>query len=346
MVHNEVSLNEFANLIQAVGSNVTVVGAGEPGVGKSSMLKLIAERMPTHEPRYIDAALLDLGDLQMPKVDEMVSFVPNSTFVSESGKPLIVMVDELGKAMRPVQNALLTLLLEKRIGTHKLPEGSIVFGTTNLATDGVGDKIEAHARNRVCFVTVKKPDADQWLNWAMDNDVSAEVCAWVKQYPHALASYTDESQQDNAYIFNPRKSQTAFVTPRSLEKASHIIKTREVVGDNVVAAALSGCVGASAALDLVAYMHVADKLTAWEIIVEKPDTAPVSKDQIANMIMAYGAVTRVTKETIDPFMKYLDRLPSEIQIMFLSSLIKSSKAGWAVLNKSVTTACRKLEVFL
>jgi len=69
MVHNEVSLKEFANLIQAVGNHVTVVGAGEPGVGKSSMLKLIAERMPTHEPRYIDAALMDLGDLQMPRVD-------------------------------------------------------------------------------------------------------------------------------------------------------------------------------------------------------------------------------------------------------------------------------------
>lgn len=346
MVHNEVSLKEFANLIQAVGNHVTVVGAGEPGVGKSSMLKLIAERMPTHEPRYIDAALMDLGDLQMPRVDESVTFVPNSTFVSESGKPLIVMIDELGKAMRPVQNALLTLLLEKRIGTHHLPEGSIVFGTTNLATDGVGDKIEAHARNRVCFVTVKKPDADEWLNWAMDNDVSPEVCAWVKQYPHSLASYTDESQKDNPYVFNPRKSQAAFVTPRSLEKASHVIKTRQVVGDNVVASALCGCIGQAAALDMMAYVHVADKLTPWEIVIEKPESAPVSEDQIANMIMAYGAVTRVTKETVDAFMKYLDRLPSEIQIMFLSSLIKSSKAGWAVMNKSVTTACRKLEVFL
>ena len=346
MVHNEVSLKEFANLIQAVGNHVTVVGAGEPGVGKSSMLKLIAERMPTHEPRYIDAALLDLGDLQMPKVSDSVEFVPNKSFVSESGKPLIVMVDELGKAMRPVQNALLTLLLEKRIGTHKLPEGSIVFGTTNLATDGVGDKIEAHARNRVCFVTVKKPDADEWLNWAMDNEVSPEVCAWVKQYPHALATYTDEAQKDNIYIFNPRKAQAAFVTPRSLEKASHIIKTRDAVGDGVVASALCGCIGAAAALDLMAYVHVADKLTDWAIVIEKPDVAPVSDDQIANMIMAYGAVTRVTKETIDAFMTYLGRLPSEIQIMFLSSLIKSSKAGWAVMNRSVTSACRKLEVYL
>lgn len=340
------TLNEVQQAIINVGAEVTIIMQSEPGIGKSSTLKSMAAKLPTHEARYVDCALLDLGDLQMPKVTDSVEFIPNKMFVSDDNKPLLICLDEIGKAMRPVQNALLTLLLEKRIGNHHLPEGSIVFGTTNLATDGVGDKVEAHARNRVCFVTVAKPDADQWLNWAMDNDVSPEICAWVKNYPHALASYVDENQADNPYIYNPRKSQSSFVTPRSLAKASHFIQNRSALGDGVVSTCLAGCVGQSAALDMMAYIHVADKLTAWEVVIEKPEAAPVSTDQIANMIMAYGAVTRVTKETIDPFMKYLDRLPSEIQIMFLSALIKSSKAGWAVLNKSVTTACRKLEVFL
>lgn len=340
------SLKEVQQAIVNVGHEVTIIMQAEPGIGKSSTLKSMAQMMPTHDARYVDCALLDLGDLQMPKVTDSVDFVPNKMFTSDDNRPLLICLDEIGKAMRPVQNALLTLLLEKRIGNHKLPEGSVVFGTTNLATDGVGDKVEAHARNRVCFITVQKPDADQWLHWAMDNDISPEICAWVKQYPHSLASYTDENQKDNIYIYNPRKAQASFVTPRSLEKASHFVKKRDALGDMVVQTCIAGCVGEAAALDMMAYIHVADKLTAWEVVIEKPEAAPVSDDQIANMIMAYGAVTRVSKETIDPFMKYLARLPSEIQIMFLSSLIKSSKAGWAVMNKSVTTACRKLEVFL
>ena len=180
----------------------------------------------------------------------------------------------------------------------------------------------------------------------MDNDVAPEICAWVKNYPHALAEYTDEAQKDNIYIYNPRKPQSAFVTPRSLEKASQFVKRRHILGDSIVQTCLAGCVGQAAALDMVAYIHVADKLTAWEVVIEKPESAPVSDDQIANMIFAYGAVTRVTKETIDKVMVYMSRLPSEISIMFLSSLIKSNKAAWAVMNKSVTTACRRLEVFL
>lgn len=342
----QLTLKEVQQAIVNVGSEVTIIMQAEPGIGKSSTLKSMAKMMPTHDARYVDCALLDLGDLQMPKVTDSVDFVPNKMFTSDDNRPLLICLDEIGKAMRPVQNALLTLLLEKRIGNHKLPEGSVVFGTTNLATDGVGDKVEAHARNRVCFITVKKPDADEWLNWAMDNDVSPEICAWVKNYPHALASYVDENQHDNPYIYNPRKAQASFVTPRSLEKASHFVKRRDALGDAVVSTCIAGCVGEAAALDMMAYIHVADKLTAWEVVIEKPDAAPVSEDQIANMIMAYGAVTRVSKDTIDAFMKYLSRLPSEIGIMFLSSLIKSNKAGWAVMNKSVTTACRKLEIYL
>lgn len=341
------TLKEVQQAILTVGNDVTIVMQSSPGIGKSSTLKSMAEKLPTHTAKYLDCATLDLSDLCLPiPKGDRVEFLPNANLMTEDNKPLLLCLDEIGKAMRPVQNALLTLLLEKRIGAHHLPEGSIVFGTTNLATDGVGDKVEAHARNRVCFVTVKKPDADEWLNWAMDNDVAPEICAWVKNYPHALAEYTDESQKDNPYIYNPRKSQSSFVTPRSLEKASHFIQKRDMLGDAVVQTCLAGCIGQAAALDMMAYVHVADKLTPWEIVIEKPESAPVSEDQIANMILAYGAVTRVTKETVDAFMKYLDRLPSEIQIMFLSSLIKSSKAGWAVMNKSVTTACRKLEVFL
>jgi MoxR-like ATPase len=94
------------------------------------MLKTLRDQCDM-EPRYIDCALLDLGDLQMPRVTDSVEFVPNKMFVGD--EPLIIMLDEIGKAMRPVQNALLTLLLEHRIGNHKLPEGSVVFGTTNMA---------------------------------------------------------------------------------------------------------------------------------------------------------------------------------------------------------------------
>jgi len=353
---SSLSLNEFANTIATVGSDVTVIGQGEPGIGKSSMLKAVSKRFPDYEVAYIDCTLLDLGDFALPYTEEVAleqlassikvtKFAPNARFKFQSGKPVIVMLDEIGKAMKAVKNVLLTLMLEKRIGDMSLPEGSIVFGTTNLATDGVGDSLEAHARNRVCFVTVRKPhagfgadgsiDADSWGAWALDNEIAPEIIAWVKQFPHALESYTEAGQKDNPYIFNPtRAGQSAFVTPRSLEKASHIAKKRSLLGEAVTISALAGTIGESAARDMQAFFTVVDKLPTWEAIMDSPNTAKVPEDAVAKCILVFSALTRVDKETLPKWLKYADRLDKELQALFARSLVKNTnKQAMAVSNK-------------
>jgi hypothetical protein len=361
---SSLTLNEFANAISTVGSDVTIIGQGEPGIGKSSMLKAVAKRYPDYEVAYIDCTLLDLGDFALPYTElvstkgvldnnklelsgdlKVTKFAPNARFKFQSGKPVIVMLDEIGKAMKAVKNVLLTLMLEKRIGDMSLPEGSIVFGTTNLATDGVGDSLEAHARNRVCFVTVRKPhagfqadgsiDSDSWGAWAVENDIAPEVLAWVKQFPHALESYTDPAQKDNAYIFNPtRAGQSAFVTPRSLEKASHIAKKRVDLGDGVTISALAGTIGESAARDMQAFFTVVDKLPTWESICNSPTSAKVPDDAVAKCILTFSAITRVDKDTLPKWLKYADRLDKELQALFARSIVKSTtKQAMAVSNK-------------
>jgi hypothetical protein len=340
-----VSFDEATNLIATCGTTNTFVFQGEPGIGKSAMLKSVA-KLTDLEPRYVDCALLDLGDLQMPKVTDSLEFVPNKLFTGDdSGKPIIVMLDEIGKAMRPVQNALLTLLLEKRVGSHYLPKGSVVFATTNLATDGVGDKMEAHAKNRVSFLTMRKPNWEEWMNWGAANGMQPEIMAWVKEYPHCLQSYTDYDSADkveNPYIFNPRVQQSAFVSPRSLAHASHIIEKRNKLGDDVLMVALSGTVGTSAAADLQTFLNVADSTTPFKVCVEKPNDAPVPTDPIAIVIMALGAVLRINNDNVNNWMTYLQRLPKETQFLFAQNGMRSNNdmvlarssefTKWAVAN--------------
>lgn len=337
---SSVSLNEFATLISSVGQSVTVIGQGEPGIGKSAMLKKIVEMNPEYEPAYIDCTLLDLGDFALPYtveaggVGKVTKFAPNARFKLQSDRPVVVMLDEIGKAIKSVKNVLLTLMLEQRIGDVYLPKGSIVFGTTNLASDGVGDSLEAHARNRVCFVTVRKPDDEQWIDWALNHNIAPEVIAWVKQFPQALASYTDETQRENPYIFNPtRAGQTAFVTPRSLEKASDIAKQRAILGDSLTITALSGTIGEAAARDMQAFFTVVDKLPTWENVIKDPDNAKVPEDTVAKCIFVFSAIAKVTKESIAPLMNYLVRLDPEWQALFAKSVIKSGKQTIAISNK-------------
>ena len=339
-----VSLKEFALGIGTVGKDVTVIGQGEPGIGKSAMLKVLQATYPEYEVAYIDCTLLDLGDFALPYTEtindkRVTKFAPNARFKMHTGKPVIVMLDEIGKAMKSVKNVLLTLMLEYRIGDDYLPVGkngekSIVFGTANLLTDGVGDMLEAHARNRVCFVTVRKPDADEWIEWALGNDIAPEVIAWVKQFPHALASYTEGNQKDNAYIFNPtRAGMGAVVTPRSLEKASHIAKRRAELGDALTISMLTGTIGESASRDMQAFFTVVDKLPTWEAILASPGTAKLPNDAVAKCILVFSAITRVQKETLSKWMDYVKRMDMEWQALFATSVMKSpEKQAFCVSN--------------
>jgi hypothetical protein len=350
---SSVSLKEFAHAIGTVGDDVTIIGQGEPGIGKSAMLKVLAAQYPDHEIAYIDCTLLDLGDFALPYtetidetlnrltgVNKITKFAPNARFKMHTGKPVIVMLDEIGKAMKAVKNVLLTLMLEQRIGDNYLPTGpkgekSKVFGTTNQMSDGVGDMLEAHARNRVAFVTVRKPSADEWIEWAIENGVDPTIIAWTRQYPHALASYSDPAQKDNPYIFNPTRAGTgAVVTPRSLEKASHIAKKRAVLGDALTISLLTGTIGESAARDMQAFFTVVDKLPTWDGIVADPKNAKMPDDTVAKCILVFSAITRVERDTLAKFMAYVQRMDMEWQALFATSVMKStSKQAFAVTNK-------------
>lgn len=351
---SNLSLAQFKTAIATAGDQVTIIGEGEPGIGKSAVMGSLGKMFPNHEHAYIDCTLLDLGDFALPYTEvveatgismKVTKFAPNARFKFQSGKPVIVMLDEIGKAMKSVKNVLLTLMLEHRIGDMVLPKGSIVFGTTNLATDGVGDMLEAHARNRVCFVKVRKPhagfnadgtlDADSWGAWALDNDIAPEIIAGVRQYPQFLESYTDPAQKENPYIFNPlRAGSAAFVTPRSLEKASHIAKKRHILGNEMTLTLLAGTIGESAARDLEAFFTVADKLASWDVIIRDPENTPLPADTIAKCLQIFGAISRVDKDSFDQWMMYLMRMDKEWQALFARSVVKSAtKCSIAVKNK-------------
>ena len=183
---------------------------------------------------------------------------------------------------------------------------------------------------------MRKPDADEWLAWGINNDIEPEVMAWVKEYPHCLNAYAEDDANDNPYIFNPRKQQAAFVSPRSLHHASHIVKQRKVIGDDVLITALSGTVGESAARDMQAFLSVADSLTPFKVCVDKPQHADLPDSPVAAVIMVLGAVTRVTHENINSWMEYLERLPREAQFLFASNAMRSKAAATVATSAGFT----------
>jgi len=288
---------------------------GEPGIGKSSMLEAIANDLG-YDYAYIDVPNMDLGDIAMPVIDhdtKTTRYYPNARFKLHEGKNMLHPMFEKANP---------------RLGDIPLPSNgdqqTIVFLTGNMSTDGVGDSLKAHSANRLVPLTIAKPDAEAWLNWAIPKGIEPEVCAWVNRFPHVLASYLD-GHGDNPYIFNPKRPQKAFVSPRSLETASNIVRTRKFNDPDAVIAALTGAIGESGARDMQAYIEFADQLPTWEATIKDPKHTKIPTSPGACAIVVFGAISRIDKDTIAPFMQYLERFDAEWQAVFAINIAKSKE---------------------
>jgi len=258
-----------------------------------------------------------------------VNFVPNEEFGIHLNKPVILMLDEYGKANPGVKLALTRTVLERMVGNTPLPEGSIVFCTTNLGAEGVGDMLAAHQRNRLTVVRMRKPATEQWIEWGINNGIDSSLLAFVRENPQIMQSFDEVNNPDeNPYIFHPKAQRTAFVTPRSLESASDIIKARASFNQTTLTAALMGTIGQRAAMDLAAFIDLADQLPRLEDIKTNPDAAPVPDSAAARCMVVYRSLSVIDEEWgskgwLDNWMTYLSRLGKEEQAMFCLGVMVS-----------------------
>lgn len=341
------NFTQTANLILACGTTNTFHVQSAPGQGKSSILSFLARSLPDYTPCYIDANSCDLGDISMPVVDRermVTNYAPNARFnVSrEQNRPVIIMLDELPKASRPVLNMFLPLILERRIGDVPLPTGSIVFSTGNLDTDGVGDTLPSHFWNRVSVINYANPTVDEWLGWAANNDVAPEVMAFAREYPQVFERYDMiDKQEKNPYIFSPLTGNTkAFCSPRSLEKAGNLIKQRDVLGDALLPA-LCGTVGEAAARDMEAMVMMADQMPRFAAIIASPDKAKLPGGAGAYFLSAFLMAGRADATNLNATMTYVNRWESfEAKTLFITTLASNkAKVGMACQNREFTKAC-------
>jgi hypothetical protein len=319
-----VSLEEAATLVR-VNTNKNYFLEGEPGIGKSSIMQYFERYFgDAYNYVYFDMASKDLGDIAMPSIDRdkrVTEYFLNGVFQHYNGKPMVILFDEFTKAPQPVQNMVHPTLEARnaRLCDFLLPEGSIKLLTGNIGSDGIGDSIKAHTLNRVTRLRVRKPTATEWLQWAASNDIEPVVRAWVDRFPHCMDSYLD-GNNDNPYIYNPRKVQTSYVSPRSLQLVSHSIKNREHFTANALLADMIGTIGEAAARDMQAFVEYQDQLPSWDEIIQDPKGARLPTSPGASAVMVYGAVSKAERGTLTQLMEYIERMNTEWQAVFAANL--------------------------
>lgn len=344
-----VTLNDLRVMIPLIGAKnderpfITPIIQSEPGCGKSSLLGMIAEDMGDKWRRagddyetdkydyiYVDCPVKDMSDIGMVipnHATKTLEYYVASLFKLDSKKPKIILLDEFMKAPKLLQVIFTRLMLEQMVGDVPLTDGSVVFGTSNNQSDGVGDTMLAHAGNRVCILELQKPDVPTWLEYATKKGISRIVRSFVAMYPKVMRSYRDPGQEDNHAIFHPNKPALSFCSPRSLEKSDVIVRYADRFGESVTLAALAGTIGASAAGDMMTFITMEKSLMEVKDIIKDPTNVRVPSEIAAQLMIMFQALDVIeTQDELSAFMGFVNRIQSEeVQGIFFSLLLSNSR---------------------
>ncbi|MCI0506447.1 MAG: MoxR family ATPase [Gammaproteobacteria bacterium] len=249
------------------GHHTPVMLWGPPGVGKSQMVAQVAQK---HAVPVIDIRLsqMEPSDLRgIPfRVEERVEWAVPSMLpdAGRHGEKGFLFLDEITSAAPTVSAAAYQLILDRRLGNYRVPEGWVIIAAGNRQGDrGVTYAMPAPLANRFSHYTVDT-HLDDWVAWAYANGIDDRVIAFVRFRPELL------------FDFDPAQNPVAFPSPRSWEYAHRAVHKFEHQ-PQLLLASLQACVGQAAGIELHAFMQNLDQLPDIEAILRGEKMA-VPKD--------------------------------------------------------------------
>ena len=337
------------NAVASAGKN-TYHWMGEKGVGKTSAANAGADQLGMRLV-FIDCTQIDIADIgiMMPNNEHgFAEFLFNKHWGFHLDEPLFIVLDELTKAPKNVQAMLHGLLTHpRRIGSINIHPDSIVITTGNLTTEGVGDRLYDHTANRLIMQYIRKPKAEEWIAWAIENGIHPAVMAWVKREPQLFESFVNDPDGQNPYIANPKKKNQQCVTPRSLEMASNSVWDfmNGKISREGFLSSLQGAIGMAGAAQLMTFIELADQLPTPQEIMDDPTNATIPDSPPAVCFTVMAALTWVDEAPkLDAWFTYMKRLKTENQSMWIIQakankdlyklVVKNKKFGEWLLDKA------------
>lgn len=283
---------------------------GAPGIGKSSIIKQIANEMGV-ECIDLRLSLMDPTDLKgipfYEKEKHSALWAPPS-FLPREGRG-ILFLDELNSAAPAVQASAYQLILDRRVGEYLLPEGWAIVAAGNREGDrGVVYRLPSPLANRFVHIEMEV-NSEDWRMWAITRGIDERIVAYIGFKNSAL------------FTFDPTKNVRSFATPRSWE-AVHLI-LQSSLSSHLLLEAIAGAVGESNAIDFLGFCKVMKVLPDMQSILEGVCNEYPS-DLSALYALASGLVTRIVsnpnEEHLNNVLRYTLKLQSEFAVMIVQDL--------------------------
>ena len=289
---------------------------GPPGIGKSDVVKQIGEQAG-REVIDVRLALWEPTDIKgIPYYNSdkgTMVWAPPAELPTDPESTAIIFLDELNSAPPAVQAAAYQLILNRAVGTYKLPKGVDLVAAGNREGDrGVTYRMPAPLANRFVHLEMKV-DFDDFQDWATLNKVHPEVLGYV-----------GFAKQD-LYDFDPKSPSKSFATPRSWVFVSELLQDDDCDNDTL-STLIAGAVGDGLATKFMAHRKIAGKLPKAEDIlngkVKDLQIKEVSAMYSLTVSLCYELKDRAEKKAknwdsmADCFFRYMmDNFPTELVVM-------------------------------
>lgn len=226
---------------------------GPMGIGKSSLVSQLCKEMngAFYDVRLSQVEQTDLRGIPFFNKDtSMMEWAPPIDLPSQADAekhPIVFLfLDEMNAAAPAVQAAAYQLVLDRTIGTYKLPDNVVVIAAGNRDSDkGVTYRQPAPLANRFIHFELRV-DFDSWNEWAMDNKIHTDVVGFLNFSKNSL------------FDFDPKSPSKAFATPRSWEFVSQILTDDidEITASDIIA----GTIGEGLMLKFMGHRKHSSKL--------------------------------------------------------------------------------------
>jgi hypothetical protein len=267
----------------AAGAHTPVMVWGPPGVGKSQIIAQIAGR---HDVPLIDVRLsqmepTDLRGIPFRSGDRVEWSVPALLpDAARHGPRGILFLDEITSAPPTVTAAAYQLILDRRLGEYRVPEGWVIFAAGNRYGDrGVTYVMSAPLANRFTHYEIE-PELDDWVEWAHAASIDPRVIAFLRFRPDLL------------FDFDLARNPVAFPSPRSWEYA-HRALVKFDGSPELLLDALQACIGPAAGVEFKAFL---------DNMHELPDIDAITRGDSAQMPrgidLQYGVAAALVRRAV------------------------------------------------
>lgn len=284
---------------------------GPSGAGKSSVVhQFCAEnKLQLRDVRLSQLDAIDLRGFPVPDMKSKKTHWLPADFLPTKDDPAgVLFLDEMNGAKPAVGSAAYQLILDRRLGAYEFPDHwDIVAAGNNAGDRGVTHQMPAPLNNRFLHIDYEI-DQDDWHKQAANDGIHAHIRSYLRLKSQSL------------HVFDGAKNPRSFPTPRSWYFADQLYKS--ALAAPVKHELIKGTIGEGTAAEFTGFCRDIAAMPNIDSILMNPAKAKLPGNQaVMHAVVTTLVDDKVEVANFDRIMEYVQRLPVELQVVFVRGAI-------------------------